>query len=194
MQKGFTVWFTGLSGAGIMDVTLGGSVQPVADFLKLLTKQNTAPASASRGLHLLAPLLAFACAVVAFAVIPFGSSYGFGETTVALVLADPDAGVLVLFVVGTVGALAPLLAGAGSGSARAAIGGLRAGAQMVSYRVVMAFALLPMLMIFGTLALGEMGTAQDEVLDLAGIAARLGLREPLGLEALPWVGRLGVPA
>ena len=92
----------GANRADVAGITILGLFHPIADVLKLFTKEDVVPEGANRVLHLLAPMLAVVPAIIAFAVIPYGGVYHFGQTTVDLVVANVDWGVLYLFAIGSI--------------------------------------------------------------------------------------------
>src|SRR4029450_3425667 len=92
----------GANRADISGITVLGLLHPLADVIKLLSKEDVVPIGANRVMPLLAPLVASAPAVVAFAVIPFGGVYTFGERTISLVAANPDWGLLYIFALGSI--------------------------------------------------------------------------------------------
>lgn len=114
-----------------------GLLQPIADGLKLFTKEITIPSRASKGLFLLAPVLSIAPALLAWAVMPFSPE---------LVLANIDAGVLFVMAVTSLGVYGIIIAGWASNSKYAFLGALRSAAQVVSYEIAMGFALVGAIM------------------------------------------------
>src|ERR671920_1625162 len=114
---------------GPMRVGPWGLLQPIADGLKLLTKEDFIPEKADRWIFFFAPYIAVASAFIVFSVIPFGPDWA--------VIADVNIGLLLVLAVSSVGVLALILAGWSSNSKYALLGGLRSSAQMVSYEVAM---------------------------------------------------------
>ncbi|WP_164962724.1 NADH-quinone oxidoreductase subunit NuoH [Rubrivivax sp. JA1026] len=129
----------------------GGLLQPIADAVKLIFKEIIRPSAASKGLFFLGPIMTITPALAAWAVIPFGP-----ET----VLANVNAGLLLLLAITSIEVYGVIIAGWASNSKYAFLGALRASAQMVSYEIAMGFALVVVVMVSGTLNLGEIVAAQ----------------------------------
>ncbi|QOC24281.1 NADH-quinone oxidoreductase subunit NuoH [Wenzhouxiangella sp. AB-CW3] len=129
-----------------------GLLQPFADVFKMLFKEIIIPTNANRFLFLLAPVLALAPALTAWAVIPFDHW---------LVLADIDAGLLFVLALTSMGVYGILIGGWASNSKYALLGGLRAAAQTVSYEIAMGFALVGVVVLAGTLNLSAIVQAQS---------------------------------
>jgi len=130
---------------------LGGLGQPIADALKLLTKEIIIPTGANKFLFIFAPMMAIAPALAAWAVIPFAP-----ET----VLANVDAGLLYVLAITSMGVYGVIIAGWASNSKYAFLGSLRSAAQIVSYEIAMGFALVGVLMAAQSLNLGEIVVSQ----------------------------------
>jgi NADH-quinone oxidoreductase subunit H len=137
---------------GPMRVGPWGLLQPIADGLKLLTKEDFIPENADRWIFFFAPYIAVASAFIVFSVIPFGPDWA--------VIADVNIGLLLVLAVSSVGVLALILAGWSSNSKYALLGGLRSSAQMVSYEVSMGLSLIGALMFARTLSLSGIIAAQ----------------------------------
>jgi len=137
---------------GPMRVGPWGLLQPIADGLKLLTKEDFIPEKADRWIFFFAPYIAVAAAFIVFSVVPFGPDWG--------VITDLNIGLLFVIAVSSVGVLALILAGWSSNSKYALLGGLRSSAQMVSYEVSMGLALIGGLMFARTLSLSGIVAAQ----------------------------------
>src|SRR3990167_3977072 len=123
-----------------------GIGQPIADVVKLLTKEVMIPTRSNRYLFLLAPVLSIAPALAAWAVIPFAKHW---------VIANIDAGVLYLFAMTSLGVYGVLVGGWASNSKYALIGAMRSAAQVISYEIALGFALVGVLLASGTLNLGD---------------------------------------
>jgi NADH-quinone oxidoreductase subunit H len=123
---------------------LGGLAQPIADALKLLTKEIIIPSGANKVLFLMAPVLSLMPALAAWAVIPFDPE---------LVLANVDAGLLYVMAITSMGVYGVIIAGWASNSKYAFLGCLRSAAQIVSYEIAMGFALVGVLMMSHSLNL-----------------------------------------
>src|SRR5688500_2957634 len=111
-----------------------GLLQSFADGLKVFLKETIIPSSANRGLFLIAPVITFTVALVAWAVIPFGDG---------MVLADINVGLLYLLAISSLGVYGIIIAGWASNSKYPFYRALRAAAQMVSYEVAVGFVLVP---------------------------------------------------
>ena len=129
-----------------------GWLQPIADAVKLMFKEIIIPTNAERRLFLIAPVLALAPAVAAWAVVPF---------TDTLVLADIDASLLFVLALTSLGVYGVIIAGWASNSKYAFLGAMRSAAQIVAYEIAMGFALVGVLMAAGSLNLREIVLAQS---------------------------------
>ena len=145
---------------GWMHVRLGpnrvgplGLLQPIADSLKLLTKEIILPTQASKGLYLLAPVMTIMPALAAWAVIPFGPD---------VVLANINAGLLFLLAITSLEVYGVILAGWASNSKYAFLAAMRASAQMVSYELAIGFAMVVVLMVSGSLNLTQIVLGQQQ--------------------------------
>jgi NADH-quinone oxidoreductase subunit H len=131
-----------------------GLYQPFADALKMLTKETIIPAGANRLLFLLAPILTFGLAMIAWAVIPVNAGW---------VLADINVGILYLFAISSLGVYGIIIAGWASNSKYAFLGALRSAAQMVSYEVSIGFVMVTVLLCAGSLNLSDIVMAQRKI-------------------------------
>ena len=128
-----------------------GLLQPMADLIKTLTKEDVVPDRADQVVHFLAPLAVFLPVFLAYAVVPVGRN---------MAAADFNAGVLFFFAVGACVELAVFMAGWSSRNKYSLLGGMRAIAQMISYELPLILSALPAIMLAGSLSLGEIIDAQ----------------------------------
>lgn len=129
-----------------------GLLQPIADGIKLMFKEDIVPSNADRLIFLLAPAISFIPALIVFAVIPFGPSF---------VITDVNIGLLYVFAVGSLGVYGVVLAGWASNSKYALLGGLRSAAQMVSYELSLGLSVVGVVMMTGSLSLVDIVEAQS---------------------------------
>ena len=159
---------------GWMHVRLGpnrvgpfGLLQPIADAVKLMTKEIIMPSQASRGLYILGPIMTILPAMAAWSVMPFGPE---------VVLANVNAGLLLLLAITSLEVYGVILAGWASNSKYAFLAAMRASAQMVSYELAIGFALVCVLMVSGSLNMTEIVVGQQKGL----------FTEQYGLNFLSW--------
>ncbi len=145
---------------GWMQVRLGpnrvgpwGMLQPIADALKLLTKEVLVPTAASKGLFLLGPVLTIMPAMAAWAVIPFGPD---------VALANINAGLLFVMAITSMEVYGVVISGWASNSKYSFLGAMRASAQMVSYEIAMGFCLVVVLMVSASMNLTDIVTGQGK--------------------------------
>jgi NADH-quinone oxidoreductase subunit H len=131
-----------------------GLWQPFADAIKMMFKETVIPAGANRFLFLMAPMLTFGLAAIAWAVIPVANGWA---------IADINVGILYLFAISSLGVYGIIIAGWASNSKYAFLGAMRSAAQMVSYEVSMGFVIVTVLMCVGSLRLNDIVTAQRHV-------------------------------
>jgi NADH-quinone oxidoreductase subunit H len=138
---------------GPMRVGPWGLLQPIADPIKLLLKEDIIPAQADKWIFILAPVISLIPAFIVFAVIPFGPAVDILGKPVTLYVTDINIGVLYVLSISSVGVLGIILAGWASNSKYPLLGALRSAAQMVSYEVALGFSIIGVLMLAGTLSL-----------------------------------------
>ena len=129
-----------------------GLLQPLADGVKLFLKESIIPSSANTALFLIAPMITFMTALVAWAVVPFSDGW---------VIANINVGILYLFAISSLGVYGIIIAGWASNSKYAFLGALRSAAQMVSYEVSIGFVLVTVLICVGSLNLTKVVLAQS---------------------------------
>ena len=137
-----------------------GLLQPIADAIKLLTKEDITPSGAFRLIYLVAPVLAVITALLAFAVIPFGPSARFGGVEL-FQISDLDIGLLFVLSVTSMGVYGIALAGWASNSKYSLLGSLRSSAQMISYELAIGLALVGVLLMSGSLSLRSIVESQS---------------------------------
>ena len=146
-----------------------GLLQPMADGIKFLFKEDIMPLEADRLIYLLAPFLAFTLAFLSFAVVPFGGSFQVGSHTVFLQITNLDVGLLFIFAVTSLGVYSIALAGWSSNSKYPLFGGLRSSAHMISYELSLGLAVIGVIMFSGTLNLREIVMTQQGTWHPGGI-------------------------
>ena len=129
-----------------------GVLQPIADAIKLLMKEQMIPSGANKALFLLAPVISVAPALAAWAIVPFAPDW---------IIADVDAAILVMLAMTSLGIYGVIIAGWASNSKYAFLGAMRAAAQMVAYELAMGFALVGALMAGQSMRLTEIVARQD---------------------------------
>jgi NADH-quinone oxidoreductase subunit H len=140
-----------------------GVLQPLADIVKLMFKEELRPKSADTWLFYLAPILSATAAFAAFAVVPFGAEttfFGLLDRPIKLQAADVNVALLVIFAITSMGVYGIVLAGWSSNSKYSLLGGLRSAAQMISYELSYALALASVLVLANTLSLTEIVNKQ----------------------------------
>ena len=131
-----------------------GLWQPFADAVKVFTKETIIPSGANRALFLMAPMITFVLACLAWAVIPVGDGWA---------VANINVGILYLFAISSLGVYGVIIAGWASNSKYAFLGALRSAAQMVSYEVSIGFVLVSVLLCVGSLNLNDIVKAQSHI-------------------------------
>jgi NADH-quinone oxidoreductase subunit H len=135
-----------------------GVLQPLADVIKLMFKEELRPAAADKWLFALAPIISATAAFAAFAVVPFGARtdfFGWLDEPIPLQVADVNVAVLVIFAIASMSVYGIVLAGWSSNSKYSLLGGLRSSAQMISYELSYALALASVLLMANSLSLAD---------------------------------------
>ncbi len=143
------------------DIALLGLVQPLADGLKFLLKEDFTPKHVRKFYFWLAPALVLVPALLTVGVIPFGSSIQVLGKQIPLVIADLSIGPLFVFAISSLGVYGIVLAGWASNSKYPFLGGVRSSSQMISYEIALGLSVIPVLMIFGDMNLGSIVRFQD---------------------------------
>ena len=164
LSSAFMVWMERKVCAYIQDrvgpnrVGYEGALQPFADVLKLLFKEELRPKAADAFIFAIAPILSTVAALAAFSVVPFGTEttlFGLLSEPLRLEVTDVNVAVLVVFAITSMGVYGIVLAGWSSNSKYSLLGGLRSSAQMISYELSYGLALASVVMLAGTLSLRE---------------------------------------
>ena len=158
-ERKISAWIQGRLGPNRVGGKLG-LLQPAADGVKNIMKEETLPAHVNKPLFTLAPMLAFIPAMLAWAVVPFGAPLQTRWGIVELVVADLPVGFLFILAITSLGVYGIVLAGWASNNKYALLGGLRSSAQMVSYEIAMGMSLIPVLLLAGNATLSEIVNQQ----------------------------------
>ncbi|NIW37543.1 MAG: NADH-quinone oxidoreductase subunit H, partial [Gemmatimonadetes bacterium] len=140
-----------------------GLLQPIADGVKNLLKEETLPATASRFFFVLAPILVLVPSLVTFAVIPIAAPLPTRWGVVDMIIADVPIGILYVLAFSSLAVYGVVLGGWSSNNKYAFLGGLRASAQMVSYEVALGLSIIAVLMMAGNVTLTEMVWQQQQL-------------------------------
>ena len=140
-----------------------GLLQPIADGVKLIFKEELIPAQADKIIFILAPIITVLPALIIWAVIPWGSTITLFGRQIPLYLADINVGVLYLMAVTSIGVYGMVLAGWSSNNKYALMGGLRASAQMVSYELALGLAFVGPILLAGSMSLVKIVESQNPV-------------------------------
>jgi NADH-quinone oxidoreductase subunit H len=140
-----------------------GILVTLADGIKLFFKEGITPSEVERPVYILAPVLSLVPAVLAFAVVPFGTGVELFGREVPFQLTDLNIGILWVLAMGSLAVYGVVLAGWSSGSAYPLLGAVRSSAQMISYEVGLALGVVAVLMYSGTMRMSEIVAAQDRI-------------------------------
>ena len=140
-----------------------GLLQPMADIIKLLTKEDLVPQGADRWIFLYAPAVVAATALLIFAVVPFGDTWTIFGRRFPLVITDLNVGLLFVIALSSISVYGVALGGWASNSKFSLLGGVRGAAQMISYELSMGLALVPVVMLAGSFSLVDIVQAQARV-------------------------------
>jgi len=134
-----------------------GLLQPVADTIKVLIKEDIVPARGDKWVHWLAPVVVFVPALMLFAVIPIAPTYDGANA----ILADLNIGILYIIAIGTLGIIGIFMAGWASNNKYSLLGAMRAVAQMISYEIPMVLSIIGVLLMVGSLQMGRIVAEQS---------------------------------
>jgi len=140
-----------------------GLLQPIADAIKLLFKEDIVPDKVERLTYTLAPIISFVPAMLTFAVVPFSSDFTMFGYEITGVISDLNIGILFVFAVTSIGVYGILLGGWSSGSKYSLMGGLRASAQMISYELSYGLSIVGVIIIANTLSMVELVEQQSTI-------------------------------
>jgi NADH-quinone oxidoreductase subunit H len=140
-----------------------GLLQPIADAVKLLTKEDIIPAQADSFIFQLAPAVVAMTALLMFAVVPVGPDLVMFGQRVPMVITDLNVGLLYVFALSSLGVYGVTLGGWASNSKFALLGGIRGAAQMISYELALGLSLVPVVMLAGSFSLTEIVAAQARI-------------------------------
>ncbi len=138
-----------------------GSLQSIADGVKMALKEDIVPAGVDKPIYILAPVIAATAAIMAFAVIPFGGEVSIAGHRTMLQLTDLPVGVLYVLAITSVGVYGIVLAGWASGSTYPLLGGLRSTAQVISYEIAMGLSFAAVFLDSGTMSTSAIVAAQE---------------------------------
>ncbi|MCG6892921.1 MAG: NADH-quinone oxidoreductase subunit NuoH [Desulfobacteraceae bacterium] len=137
-----------------------GLLQPIADAIKMMTKEDIVPEAADRTIFLLAPAVVAVTAMLMAAVVPFGPTITLWGRQVPMVVTDLNVGLLFVFAMSSLGVYGVALGGWASNSKFALLGGIRGAAQMISYELALGLSIVPVVMLAGSLSLVDIVDAQ----------------------------------
>jgi NADH-quinone oxidoreductase subunit H len=157
-ERKLSAWIQGRLGPN--RVGPGGLLQPAADGLKNIMKEETYPKHAYMPLFVLAPAISFIPALITWAVIPFGAPWDSPWGRIDMALAPMPVGFLYILAISSLGVYGIVLAGWSSNNKYALLGGLRSSAQMVSYEIAMGMSTIPVLLLAGNVALDDIVAQQ----------------------------------
>lgn len=140
-----------------------GLLQPIADAVKLIAKEDILPSMVDKPVYIIAPIISFVCTMSAFAVIPFAGKFMLFGTSIQPYIADINIAVLYFLALSSVGGYGIIMAGWASNSKYALLGSLRSSAQMISYETAMGFAIVGPVLLAGSLNLREIVEAQKQL-------------------------------
>lgn len=163
-QSAFIQDRRGPNRANVFGITLIGLLHPLADGIKMMTKEDFIPAGADRIVHTLAPFIAMVPAFVVFAVIPFSDTLPIFGYEFSLMVSEVNIGLLFLVAVMSIAIFGVFLGGWASNNKWSLLGALRSAAQMISYEVTLGLTLIGILMVYQSVRIDEIVVRQGELL------------------------------
>ena len=139
-----------------------GLLQPLADGVKMIMKEELIPALSNKWLFIIGPCIALLTSLMTGAVVPWGGPIKIGDQIITLQVADLNIGILYIFGVVSMGVYGIMIGGWASNNKFSLIGAIRASSQMISYEIAMGLAIIALVMTTGTLSLNEIVVQQDE--------------------------------
>ncbi len=139
-----------------------GLLQPIADGIKLVFKEDIVVDNANKFIYILSPFIVAVCAFASFAVVPFGNELTLFGQTIPLRIADVNIGILYIFALSSLSVYGVTLAGWSSNNKYSLLGGLRGSAQMVSYELAAGLSIIGVLLLTGSLSMVEIVKAQSD--------------------------------
>ena len=139
-----------------------GLLQPLADGVKMIMKEELIPALSNKWLFIIGPCIALLTSLMTGAVVPWGGPIKIGDQVITLQVADLNIGILYIFGVVSMGVYGIMIGGWASNNKFSLIGAIRASSQMISYEIAMGLAIIALVMTTGTLSLNEIVVQQDE--------------------------------
>jgi len=150
--------------AAIFGLTLGGLFHPLADVIKLISKEKIVPNGAEPFFYRLAPILVLIPAFMTFVVVPFGDTFVLFDRTITLQVANLPAGIVYVLAISSLGVYGIMFAGWSSNNKYSLMGSLRSSAQMISYELSLGMSIVGLLMIFGSADLNVLVRGQGGLL------------------------------
>ena len=138
-----------------------GLLQPLADGVKFLTKEDIIPDGVDKPIFILSPAIVLIPALMTFAVIPFGSNISLFGRNISLQVADVNVGILYILALTSIGVYGIVLAGWSSNNKYSMLGGLRSAAQLISYELAMGLAIVSIILLDGSLKLNDIVSSQQ---------------------------------
>jgi len=140
-----------------------GLLQPIADAIKLIFKEELIPAMADKIIFIMAPIITVVPALVILGVVPWGGTWTIFGYPLKLSLSDINVGVLYIISVASISVYGIVLAGWSSNNKYATLGGIRSGAQMISYELALGLAFIPSILLAGSMSMGDIVNAQSKL-------------------------------